>query len=236
MQLMRVFYSFMTQISVFMDLLLQAEFLGIKLFDEDFFELFIRSIFNLAVVYVIVKTAYLKDRKFNSHVFSFFVFSVIIFFVCHLMSNVKLDIGVAFGLFAIFSILRYRTDPIPIREMTYLFIVMGVSVINALSNKKVSYAELLFTNFAIVAFAYILERYGRFFKIVDEEIKLSRPVFKKKDIFYHGLSYIKPEDHPRLIKDIQERTGLDVQSVDIRNINFLDQTMEVRITYMESDA
>ena len=218
-----------------MELLIPIEFLGIKLFDEDLFELLIRSVFNVLIVYMIVRSSYLKGRQFNSHTFSFFTFSVVIFFVCHLMSSVKLDLGVAFGLFAIFAMLRYRTDPIPIREMTYLFVVMGVSVINALSNKKVSYAELLFTNFAIVAFIYVLERYGRKSSINEIETNAAIPPVKKKDILYQGLEHIKPEDQHILIANLRQKTGLNIQSINIQKINFQDETMQLKVAFIEND-
>ncbi|MCP4121931.1 MAG: DUF4956 domain-containing protein [Bacteroidetes bacterium] len=212
-----------------LDQLLNIEFLGINVFDEDFFELFIRVFFNLLINFFIIRFCYQKERQYNSHVFSFYVFSMVIFFVCYLMSNVKLDFGVAFGLFAIFSILRYRTDTIPIREMTYLFIVMGVSVINALSNKKVSYSELVFTNLALFSFIYILETYGRRYKISSDEKKLSEPKVKKKDLVYGGLEHIRPELHHKLIDDLVMKTGLDIVRIEIQSIDFPSNTAQIRL-------
>ncbi len=213
---------------------METEFLGIKIFDEDFFELFLRGLFNFFINFLIIKYAYLKERKFNSHVFSFYVFSTIIFFICYLMSNVKLDIGVAFGLFAIFSILRYRTDAIPIREMTYLLIVMGVAVINALSNKKVSYTELMFTNFAIVGFVLLLEKYGQ--KVKRKPIKEAVGVkLNKRDIIYNDLKNIRPQDHALLKQELINVTGLDIQYFDIRNTDFFNKTAQIRLYFKDPD-
>ncbi len=216
---------------------MEPEFLGIKLFDEDFFELFIRGTFSFAMNYLIVRYCYLQKRKFNSHVFSFYIFSTVIFFICYLMSNVKLDFGVAFGLFAIFSILRYRTNPIPIREMTYLFIVMGVAVINALSNKKVSYAELIFTNFAIFGFTWALERYGHFAELAEKsqaaKLEEANPKFRKRELLYTKLDHLKPENHSLLLADLESLTGLEIARFEIQKTDYLNQTAQIKIFYQD---
>ena len=123
-------------------------FLDIKLIDvEDFAALLIRLVINLVFTYFVVFKVYYKSRKDKDYVFTFYIFNVLIFFVCYLMSSVKLDIGFAFGLFALFAILRYRTTTVPVKEMTYLFAIIALAVVNSITTKKVSYAELFFTNF-----------------------------------------------------------------------------------------
>ena len=140
------------------NLLLETQLFGIDFIDtDDFVELLMRFAFTMSIIYVIVKKIYYPRSLRRDYLFTYFLISLIVFFLCILLDNVKLQLGFALGLFAIFGIIRYRTDPIPIKEMTYLFIVIGIAVINALANKKVSYAELLFTNFAIVAVVWILE-------------------------------------------------------------------------------
>ena len=106
----------------------------------------------------IVRYLYYPVTRRKDYLFSFLLISLLVFLICFLLESVKLQIGFAFGLFAIFGILRYRTNSIPIKEMTYLFILLGISVINALANKKISWAELVFTNAAIVFIIYGLER------------------------------------------------------------------------------
>lgn len=118
---------------------------------EDFTQLLIRFGLNLLVTFIIVYFLYARKSRRKDYYFSYFAISVTIFTMCFLLESVKLELGFALGLFAIFGIIRYRTDTIPIKEMTYLFVVIGMSVINALSNKKVSYFELLFTNGVIIA-------------------------------------------------------------------------------------
>ena len=127
--------------------------------------------------------------------------------------------GFALGLFAVFGILRYRTEAIPIRQMTYLFIVIGISMINALSNKSVSIFEVLFTNGLITLITYLIDRL--WFQTIEE----------KKNIVYEKIELIKPENKQELIKDLKERTGLPIHEVKVDKIDFLRDTAAVTIYY-----
>ena len=127
--------------------------------------------------------------------------------------------GFALGLFAVFGILRYRTEAIPIRQMTYLFIVIGISMINALSNKSVSIFEVLFTNGIIALITYLIDRL--WFQTIEE----------KKSIIYEKIELIKPENKQELIKDLNERTGLPIHEVKVDKIDFLRDTVAVTIYY-----
>ena len=127
------------------------EFLGTPIFDsKDFWTLFVKTVFNLSIITIIVRYIYYPVTKNKDYLFTYFLISLTVFLLCVLLDSVKLQLGFALGLFAIFGIIRYRTDPIAIKEMTYLFLVIGISVINALSNKKISHAELVFANLLIV--------------------------------------------------------------------------------------
>ena len=129
----------------------EIKFFGIKLINlGDFFELLLRLLLNTFVVYWISNRVYLKNNQNYQFYFGYNTIAVVTFLMCFLLSSVKLELGFALGLFALFTIIRFRTGTIPIKEMTYLFVVIGVAVINALANKKVSYIELLFANFTIV--------------------------------------------------------------------------------------
>ncbi|MFV0589927.1 MAG: DUF4956 domain-containing protein [Draconibacterium sp.] len=123
----------------------------------DFKELVLKFGFNLLVTFVVVYFIYAKNSRRKDFFFSYFAISTAIFALCFLLESVKLELGIALGLFAIFGIIRYRTDTIPIKEMTYLFVIIGLAVINALSSSNVSFLELLFTNVAILATLWILE-------------------------------------------------------------------------------
>jgi len=148
--------------------------------------------------------------------------SVLVFLLCYLLENVKLQLGFAFGLFAIFSILRYRTFAIPIKEMTYLFLLIGISVINALANKKISWAELLFTNLALAFLIYGLEK----FWLLKHE--------SSKQILYEKVDMIHPQKRNELIKDLETRTGIKINRIDIGRIDYLRDTAKLIIYYYES--
>ncbi|HEY9125391.1 MAG TPA: DUF4956 domain-containing protein [Bacteroidales bacterium] len=200
------------------------KFLGIELFDKkDFFELLIRLSFNLLIVGIIVRLLYYPITRRKDYLFTYILLSTIVFLICFMLSNVKLQMGFALGLFAVFGILRYRTNPMPIKEMTYLFVVIGISIINSLTNKKVSYAEILFTNIAIVFVIYGLEKV---WLLRHESCKL---------INYEKIELIKPEKHNELMADLQQRTGLKINRIDIGKIDFLRDTARIMIYYYSDE-
>jgi len=136
-----------------------------------------------------------------------------------MLSSVRLSIGFAFGLFAVFAILRYRTNPIPIREMTYLFIVITVGVINSLTTSDISYVEILFTNLTIIVLAFVLESYGQKYSLLESMV------------IYEKIENIKPEYHERLISDLRERTGLDIKRFEILRTDFLRDVARIKVYY-----
>ena len=118
--------------------------------------LLLKYTFSTFVAYIIIIHIYRRFHKGNEFVFTYFMFNSLIFFFAYILGSMDINIGFAFGLFAVFAILRYRTDPIPIKEMTYLFIVITLGVINAIGTNEVSLQELGFANFVIIVFFYIL--------------------------------------------------------------------------------
>lgn len=199
-----------------------AKIFGIKLFDpEDFFELIWRFVFNSLIAIIITRYIYYPSNKRRQFVFTFLLFSVVVFLLCHLLANVKISLGFALGLFAIFGIMRYRTDAVAIKEMTYLFVIIGVAVINALANKKVSYAELFFTNFVIVGFAYAFEK----MKLLKHE--------SSKVIRFEKIELVKPGKEQELFADIKERTGLTIHRYEIIRVDFLRDIADLAVYYYE---
>ena len=189
---------------------------------SELLNLIIRFGFNLSIAFIIIKLIYQRNHTDNlDFVFTYFMFNSLIFFFAFLLGSITINIGFAFGLFAVFAILRYRTDPIPIKEMTYLFIVITIGVINALSGAEVSYAQLLFTNMALVGLTYFLETYWR------------KNLLVRITIEYEKIENIKPENHDTLLADLKERTGLNIQSFEFRRMNFLRDTARIRIYYKE---
>ena len=193
---------------------------NIKLIDiGDFSALVTRFALNILVCLIIVRVLYYNATKRKDYLFTYILISTTVFLLCYLLESVKLQLGFALGLFAVFGIIRYRTTTIPIKEMTYLFIIIGLSVINALSNKKVSYAELLFTNLMIVFIVWGLERIW----LLKNETS--------KTIVFEKIGLIKPENYQLLLEDLKERTGLQINRAEIGKINFLRDTAEVKIYY-----
>lgn len=196
------------------------EIFGIELIDvNDFVELIIRFALNTLVIIILVRYLYYKLTNRKDYLFTYFLISTIVFLLCYLLENVKLELGFALGLFAIFGIIRYRTRQIAIKEMTYLFLVIGVSVINALANKKVSYSELLFTNFALIAVTYLLEKV---FFLRHES---------SKSINYEKIELIKPENYQKLLEDLEARTGLKINRAEVGRLDFLRDSARVKIFY-----
>jgi hypothetical protein len=199
------------------------ELFNIELFKlEDLAELFIRFLFNSLVIFIAVRFIYYPARKRKDFLFTYMLISTVIFLLCFLLANVKLELGFALGLFAIFGIIRYRTLQMPIKEMTYLFLVIGISVINALANKKVTYAELILTNTLLILVPFMLEK----FLLLKHE--------STKDINYEKIELIKPENRLKLIQDLEERTGLKINRVEVGKIDFLKDTAKINIYYYES--
>lgn len=192
---------------------------GIPLFDEDFFKMIFRFGVNLIFLTIIILFLYYRNSKSKEYFFTYYMISVIVFFICFTLKKFELDLGMALGLFAIFGIIRYRTDPIQIKEMTYLFVVIGVSVINALANKKMSIAELVAANTIIIGVLYMAEWFW----------SLNHQVSKK--ITYEIIENIKPENHDILVKDLENRTGLSIQKVEIGSVDFLRDTAVITIYY-----
>jgi len=206
-------------------LLDSLEFLGTPVWDsEDFLKLLIKGAFNLGVVLLIVRYIYYPITKNKDYLFTYLLISLTVFLLCFLLDNVKLQLGFALGLFAIFGIIRYRTDPIAIKEMTYLFLVIGISVVNALANKKISYAELVFANLLIVFVTFGMERLW----LLKHETR--------KNIIYEKIELIKPENKEALLADLKERTGIDIIRFEIRRIDFLRDIANIRIFYYEDDS
>ncbi len=197
------------------------EFLDIPIFDDDFYKMLFRFSVNMLFLTIIIRFIYFRITKCRDYLFTYFMISIIVFLLCFTLKKYELDLGMALGLFAIFGIIRYRTDTIPIKEMTYLFIVIGVSVINSLANSKMSYFEIFGANILITLAILLLEKYW-----------LQTKEFSKR-ILYEKIENVKPDNKEALITDIQERTGLNVTRVYIESIDFLKDTATIIIYYKE---
>jgi hypothetical protein len=187
-------------------------------------ELVIRFSLNLIVILILVRWLYFSTTRRKDYLFTYILISSIVFLLCFHLENVILQIGFALGLFAIFGIIRYRTDAIPIKEMTYLFLTIGISVINALTGSSASILEILFTNVIIIALTYGLEKRW----LLKHE--------SSKNIIYEKIEMIKPDNYDELIADLQNRTGISkIDRIEIKEIDFQRNNCHIRIFYETKD-
>ena len=196
------------------------ELFGIDLYDsEDLVKLLFKFSIDLIFLFIIVRVIYYRIKDEKDYVFTFFMFNILTFFICFLLRKVPMEMGFALGLFAVFGILRYRTEAIPIRQMTYLFIVIGLSMINSLANKSISWFEILLANGIITIITYLIDR------VWFSTIELT------KTILYEKIELIKPENEQELIEDLKKRTGLQIVAVKIDKVDFLRDTAQIKIYY-----
>lgn len=194
---------------------------GIELIDyPGFRELVLRFLLNSAVIMILIRWLYYSATRRKDYLFTYILVSTVVFLLCFLLESVKLQLGFALGLFAIFGIIRYRTNAIPIKEMTYLFLIIGVSVINALTSTNATLADLVFANAAIVGITFGLEKLW----LLRHE--------SSKQIVYEKIELIKPENYELLVKDLEERTGIQkINRAEVGRIDFLKDTCEITIYY-----
>ena len=210
-------------INLFPELL---QIFGIKFINtSSFFELLVRFSFNSIVVLILVRFLYYPVARRKEYFFSYILISSIVFLVTYsLVSVADLTTGVALGLFALFGILRFRTSQIPVKEMTYLFLVIGISVINSLLNGQTSYIKLLFINMIVLFVAWVAELFWQKNKL------------NSKFINYEKIDLIRPEKRKELITDLQNRTGLNITDVEIGRINFMRDTVRIRIYFTNEES
>ena len=189
---------------------------------DDFMMMFIRLLINCLFTWLIIDRLYYRKSRRRDFYFTFMLISVAIFFIVFFMIFVledmkgKTSMGVGIGLFGIFSIMRYRTDTMPVREMTYLFVIIALSLVNAVS-VNVPLFEVLLTNVIMVIAVWLCEMHLK-----------SRP---SKLIQYDRIELITPERRPELIADLEKRLGVKVKNVEIGSIDFLRDMAMLRVSY-----
>jgi hypothetical protein len=173
---------------------------------------------DISAVLVLIFLVYFPTYKNQDYIFTFLVFNLVIFILTYVLNEVKISMGAAFGLFAVFSMLRYRTAGISIKDMTYLFIVIAMGLVGAI---RLEFYELMILDALIISFAWLLECKW----ILRRELS--------QNIEYENIELIVPEKRAQLIEDLKERTGLKIHRVVIRRINFLRDTAEIRAYFYE---
>ena len=196
-----------------------VNFLGVPLFDStSFWTLLFRFVFNFLVCWIIIRCFYYKKSQRRDYYFTFMMFAVVIFLIITLMDNMKMNVAYALGLFAIFGMIRYRTETLRIREMTYLFVVMGVSIINGQA-LTTSYIELFVTNALVILAIWAFEG-NKHAKQMAEKV-----------ILYDKIELVKTDKEAELKADLEERTGLKIEKLEIGHIDYLRDAAFIKVWY-----
>lgn len=188
----------------------------------DMGQMIVRFLFNSVVTWLIIRFLYYPKSQRRDYYFTFSLIAVCIFLLIYLLGGVKLKMGFALGLFAIFGIIRYRTESMPVREMTYLFAIISLSVINALA-VTLSYAELLATNLLLVACIWLYES-NRWLRHLS-----------CKYIQYDRIELVPPQRRAVLVADLEQRTGLKIEKVEVGAMDFLRDTALLKVYYDTAD-
>ena len=194
-------------------------FMGVDVFDSTMLMmLLIRFFANLLVGWIIIQFFYYRKSKRKDYYFTFMLFSATIFLLLFVLQNLSMEFGFALGLFCIFGMIRYRTETVSIREMTYLFLIIGISAVNGLS-VDVDYTSLGVTNILFILIIWALES-NKFLKHTSTKI-----------ILYEKIDLIKPEKYNEMLADLKDRTGLDVLRFEVGHIDFLRDVAYVKVCY-----
>lgn len=199
------------------------ELLGVPFFDgPGLWRMLILFGVNLLVCWIITHFFYYRKSRRGDYYFTYMLFSMAIFFILYLLQNMKVEVGIALGLFGIFSMIRYRTEQLPIREMTYLFVLIGISIING-AGMATSYVSFVSVNVLFILVVWVLEAVG----MANRKAQ--------KIITYEKIDLIKPDRREELMVDLRERTGLDIVKVQVGSIDFLRDTALLKVTYIPDD-
>jgi hypothetical protein len=183
-----------------------------------------RFALNALVIFLLVRIIYYPRHRNKDFLFSFFLFNIINFIICYLLSSATIKIGFAFGLFAIFSIIRYRSVSVPIREMAYLLTSVTIGILNALSSLDTGLPELLISNGVLLLLTFVLDR------------KVTLPHENSQMVIYEKIELIKPENRNQLIEDLKLRTGLPIHRIEIGRIDLMRDSAKIRIFYLSQES
>ena len=197
--------------------------LGFSLFSNDAYVLLVRLAVNMTVLTILIRYLYYPKTQRKDYLFTYYLIGTITFFLCFGLKKLDIDTGMGLGLFAIFGIIRYRTDAIEIKEMTYLFLIIGISVVNSLASNQISIAEVAIINGSVILLTFILEKVW----LIKHETR--------KTINYERIDLIVPEKYQEMKDDLEKRTGIVVNRFEIGKIDFLTDTAQVRIYYFADD-
>ena len=191
---------------------------------KNFADFLIPLLINLLVTGIIIYGIYYRKMHRKNYLTTFSLISLTVFFLVFLLDSIELQIGLALGLFAVFGIIRYRTISIPIKEMTYLFVIIGISIINALANAKIGYIGLLLVNIIFILACWLFES-----DLIKKHISVKRVV-------YDNIRLIKAGKENELKADLEERLGLTVVKIEIGSVDFIKDSAVVKVSYLSKDT
>jgi hypothetical protein len=190
----------------------------------EFWPTVLRFFYNLGIIYFIARVVYFRVSQRADYFFTYLLVSSIVFIICNMLDATTFQIGFALGLFAVFGIIRYRTTPIPIREMTYLFIVIGISVKNALLGPETGLFRALFADSIIVAITWAAQGF------------LIRRKMIRKTIIYKNMELLKPDRYEELLQELSSMSGFPVEKAQIGRVDYVKGNARVRIWFYEKNA
>lgn len=198
---------------------------GLEMFrSEAFLPTVLRFFYNFGIIFIIARLIYYRVSHRADYFFTYLLAGSIIFIICNLLGSITFDIGFALGLFAVFGIIRYRTAPIPIREMTYLFLVIGITVKNALITIEVSLVQALFADGIIIIITYAAQNF------------LIRNKLLRKTIVYKNMELLKPDRYEELLQDLSNMSGFPVEKAQVGRVDYVKGNARLRIFFFEKDA
>ena len=188
---------------------------------NSLWSLLIRFAMNLGFLFILIKLLYFRYTKKEKFLFTFFLIGVTVFFICSILKDIKIDIGIGLGLFAIFTILRFRTRNFSVKDMAYIFTTIGISVINSVNSPSITFIGFCIINTIIILTAFILEEY------------LKNNSFCKYSVYYDNLDLLKPGSRNKLMKDLSFRLGHNILKINIRNIDLKRKIAQLDVFYKE---
>jgi Domain of unknown function (DUF4956) len=190
----------------------------------DFVKLVSRLGLDLAFTWIVVSLVYGRLYRNRELIFTYYLFNVITFTLCLLLRKVPMELGFALGLFAVFGILRYRTEEIRTRDLTYLFIVIGIAILNGVANKKVSLIELVTVDAVIVGLTAAIELAPR------------HRGSGHAPVLYDNLALLRPGREAELHADLGQRLGVQVVRVQVHRIDLLRDAAEITVHFAMAPA
>ena len=190
----------------------------------EFWPTVLRFFYNFGIIFFIARVVYYRVSHRADYFFTYLLVSTIVFVICNLLDADTFQIGFALGLFAVFGIIRYRTAPIPIREMTYLFVIIGISVKNALITGEVSLFRVLFADSIIVVIIWGAQSFLLQNKVI------------RKTITYNKMELLKPDKYEELLQDLSSESGFPIEKAEIGRVDYIKHQAKLRIFFYEKNA